>query len=227
MTTAIDYAPPLPWHRRRKVRRAAIWFAALLLLVLAACYFAPPTCRRARILYWQHRCMTHAEPPGTRVVEASIDPASGFETRFNSRCADSQGFNRALAGRAAVALPGGNVVFLHSRRCAAGERLVSVQYALVTLATRPLAGVVAPDIVIIDPGSLTQDPKSISLPFRFHLLSHVSTGDTFRAYAGQIDPADDAAFAIDFDVNTVRHTARFRLNPTGDGIDMVSVTPPI
>ena len=45
-------------------------------------------------------------------------------------------------------------------------------------------------------------------------------------YAGQPDPTDLSAFTIEFDLDKIRHTARFKLN-AGDMVDLVSITPPL
>ena len=79
MTAPLDYAPPTPWHRRRKPRRATILVAILLGLAITTYFYGPGVYRRASILYWQHRCMTFDNsalaPVSFPVAVGSLPPA--------------------------------------------------------------------------------------------------------------------------------------------------------
>src|SRR5437588_10124792 len=57
----LDYAPAAPVRRQRRVRRFVV---ALMLLAMAAALWraGPPFARQVRYVYWQHKCMTFAEP---------------------------------------------------------------------------------------------------------------------------------------------------------------------
>src|SRR5258706_821592 len=54
----LDYAPPLPWRRRKNIRR----WAVVLLLALGALAWAPALWNRVRVLWWQRQCLAHVAP---------------------------------------------------------------------------------------------------------------------------------------------------------------------
>jgi hypothetical protein len=228
MTTPIDYAPPLPWHRRKLLRRALIAIVILLLFALAAYYFGPAVYRRARILYWQHRCMNHVDPP-TKVAARIRTDIFPFEVLSHTPCEDSVSLERSLAPNLPP-YPGwwSGSVFVHSRKSAAVERLVVVECYFAT----PLESMFSPkltQITILEPGMLFSEPRCITC--RGVAGDAAALPDNgysvLTVYAGQPDPTDESAFTISFDLDSTRHEARYRLTPAGDAVDLVSITPPM
>jgi hypothetical protein len=66
----LDYAPPPPWRQRRRIRRV-ILVATLLLGLLASFKWVGPAWVHVRLLYFQHRCLTHQASPAQAVFDAN------------------------------------------------------------------------------------------------------------------------------------------------------------
>ena len=238
----LDYAPYCPRTRGRKIRRAASWLLALFLLATAGYFFAPPAYRRARILYWQQRCMTHESSVGKRVVEVRFDAAFRPELQKIDTCHESGSLYEALGPHEdwmeRYLDPWNGSLFVHARKSAAGERLVVVNLDAGT----QTGGIGAPRaltefrVMVLQLGTLTQDPRKLRGSGYYELLRErfleranptLAPGQTLHVYAGQLDPTDAAAFTIAYDIDGIRHEMRFRLIPTGDAVELVSITPPL
>lgn len=112
----LDYGPPLPWHKRRRVRRAAI-LLAFALLILSAPWWGAPIWRHAKVLYWQRQCMNYKMPAGG--IPPGTVPKEWSE------------FYAAMEGRP---LASGGTVFLGVLRCLDGkDRLVAVDHTAATV----------------------------------------------------------------------------------------------
>ena len=63
MPASLDYAPTIPWQRRRRTRRAAIYLLALAVIALTFWIITPLIYARFSLIYWQSRCLDYTEPP--------------------------------------------------------------------------------------------------------------------------------------------------------------------
>ena len=243
MPLALDYAPRLPWYKRRLTRRLTTSAFVLLLIATPAWYFGPLAYRRATFLYWQQRCMSHLDPPGTIAMDSPPVSAGTFRPtttglpwpvpewqRYRDSTKSAPGFSELPFFEIMIWTEGGDCrpVFLHKRTCPAGDRLVMAlahsDHADMHGAYFCHTGIEA---FLIIPGTFLNDPCLPSYLRDFHLSLPLLDPDSLRIYTGQPDPADPAAFTIDFDLNGTRHTARFALTPAGDQINLLSVTPPL
>jgi hypothetical protein len=216
MPTALDYAPPIPWHRRRKLRRAAIVGAILITLTTLGYIYGPAASRRATMLYWQHRCMTHLDPPST--LKAEISTTLPYSHPLSS---DYRSFFDTVDPMCLGNVDDTGGLFLHARNSLAGQRLVCFTFFEIGSHVVLIGGV-------FQPGTLWRDPhyNSPSIPPNYCNIL-VLPGDTLRFYAGQPDPADESAFDIPLEYNGKPHTMHFRLNARGDATELVSITPPL
>src|SRR3954467_7796923 len=66
-TPLLDYAEPPAWHRRRRVRRNALFIGAFIIAAWLFWFAGPKVWRHAVYLRAQSRCLNYA-PPADRVV---------------------------------------------------------------------------------------------------------------------------------------------------------------
>ena len=232
MSNALDYAPRQKWYRRRRVWRAAVWVVTLVVIGGTFYWGGPVAYRRGRILYWQHRCMVHVDPPGMVVGEVTVNPTAGLDRDYKAVCEDSKGLRYSIESWTSGGwITGESAVFLHARKCAAGERLVVMEFRCSEVGTSPNAYVSALAVWVLQPGSLTEDPRAISAGVWQDLgsewLTMLTGGQTLRVLAGECDPADEAGILVPFERDGVRHVARFKLNATGDDVERVVIVPPM
>ena len=189
----LDYAPTVPWRRRRLVRSL---FWVLLLVVLAGTfYFAYPRVReQLQVLEWQRRCIAAPVPPDTLV----------FEER-------EWGTNYLIGGvpsawttlYAAISPPGlqsQSTVFLREMRNPAGKRrLVAVDIDR-TRMWRPTQGpyVINLSARVVRPGAGMIRPAVVSTTN--HSLQTPGARQKMRIYAGAQDPADPSHFTFTYDI---------------------------
>src|SRR5207302_4952739 len=72
--TSLEYAPPLPWHRRRSWRRAVL-LVGVICLADAGWRWGPAGWRLGKLLYFQRQCLSYAAAPDQVMYEE--DPARG------------------------------------------------------------------------------------------------------------------------------------------------------
>lgn len=125
----------------RNVARRWLMRAAVVAILVGMAPLAKFLWQRTRVLYWQHRCLNHVDPPGTVVYEEDPDHVASLLFRPSTAYVKLPKFTLpgplyrvpTLAGKMPQEFerlfPSGAdfVVFLHRRRSSEGkERLVVV-----------------------------------------------------------------------------------------------------
>jgi hypothetical protein len=174
----LDYAQPVSWHHRKGVRRG-ILVGALLLGVLGSVKFLAPAWHHARLLYYQGRCLAHAER-GARVVFDGgkvVGKVDRDWDRFYSLFSP----------------PGGQftaTVFLGEMKRADGERrLVSVDLTLWKDLSAGTA--VSLDYQVIKPGGVWERAEVCS-----SRGWAIPEGGVTKVYAGERDAGDASHLTI-------------------------------
>ena len=244
MSHPIDYAPPAPWHRRRRWRRA-ITALALVAALAAGLRFGPRAGRRARVLYWQHQCMTFMLPADQIVYDdtpAGLNALAGRPgyTQVDGRLGrvpfgprpHPPGMLAACHEPACYATfaslcnpisgsDSGAVVFLHERISHTGlRRLVAVQTAPTRFLWDRFDELYGRRVSTYAAAGWWPDAVAGRRWFR-DVSSGPMVGNppTLRIYAGQPDPADPARFSVRYEVGGETHIALGRLTDAGDDID--------
>ena len=75
-TPLLTYAPPPPWHRRRRFRRG-IWLAAIGIAGLLVWHWRVPLIHRGQLIYWQWQCSNYTAP-ADRIVSFEGEPESAY-----------------------------------------------------------------------------------------------------------------------------------------------------
>ena len=238
----LDYAPTPPLHRRRAFRRGVI-LLIVGLLVLPIAWVGRRGRERATLLYWQRQCASFSMPPGTVAYEENPAKAAALWASVGSSGNYSQIVDGSGAIKNVILRPRGQwetsirqrtglnqigTVFLHARRAPRGqsERIVCVcPYPPLTYRGSPAMGsgaVPMPDFyvevhdyatVFSDAARLTQGELDVA-------GLYAQPFGTVRILAGQIDPADESHFTIDFQTATGSGTIDGRLRAD----DWVSLT---
>jgi hypothetical protein len=176
----LDYAPPLPWHRRRGLHRWLI-AGALALTLLSSVKWAPPAWRHAQLLYWQRQCMTYMAPADAVVVQIDTPEASIVPAEWS-----------AFRAVWASAYQSDGTLFLHARQTPAGRTwLIAVDFHATgggVLATRS-----------IQPATLGR--RSSDSGGRAMGGSFFGMTPGARFFAGQPDRDDPSHFTIEYEVN--------------------------
>src|SRR5688572_18781062 len=71
----IEYAPPPPWHRRRRIRRV-VAIAIVSVVVGLAVYHRQFISHQARLLYYQRQCATYMSPADHVVFDSDPERAA-------------------------------------------------------------------------------------------------------------------------------------------------------
>jgi hypothetical protein len=220
-TPQLDYAPKPPLHRRRLFRRSVIVLVIAVLLMPVA-WLARTSRERATLLYWQRQCESFSLPAGSVAYDENPATVAGLWASVGS----SGNFTQIIDGRTRVPLvvlmrPRGQwetsirqrsgglnqfgAVFLHARRApgASAERIVCVHpYAPLTYrGSLPAAmGPTTPDfsVEVLSPATLFSDGGRLSQRDVNVAGLFAQPFGTVRILAGQIDPADESHFTIDF-----------------------------
>lgn len=214
----LDYAPPLPWYRRRRGRRilALVVIAAVLLPV--GIMWGPLAWYYAKLQYRLYQCLRYTAPAGQVVYEADParvqqllqsggdyvpDPDCGTTAFLMPKCFVE--LDR-LTPPAQVARP---IIFLHERITKSGvRRLVVVQH---TFSPLPFLNADGGLIIgaTVDPGSLLSLPhradyvtlSPIRVPKQHAISFSLLSGKQLRIFAGQPDPADSTHFTFACELN--------------------------
>jgi hypothetical protein len=208
----LSYAPPIPWHRRKRYQRL-IWGAAFGLLILAV------------YLYWQRRALTHALPVDqvvyeTDPVEASKLIANGPETYMLVPYFTHDG-SKTARRQAAAYFPNEwanlqdrpfPMAFLHERKTPRGEsRLVAVGTSSSRIGDEAQPLIIAGQNYVPATSRLRSRLLSSSsgevngassYPF-LYVIRH-SGEDRLRLYAAQPDPHDASRFVFAYELNGQR-----------------------
>jgi hypothetical protein len=132
-TPQIDYAPPLPIHHRKRLRRT-IFFVALLIILTPLCWkFGPFAWKQTQILYWQRQAMNYS-PPSNQIVyeDDPTQAAKLWSNESNHQPNAGTAFERSAVPWEHLISSGGNapvpspVLFLHARRSRDNEEFLVV-----------------------------------------------------------------------------------------------------
>lgn len=218
-TPAIEYASPLPRHRRW-VRRGLLPLLAGAALV-SAYWWGPPVWYRLQLAYAERQCTGHLAPPETIVYTEHPDDVKRL-------VASPAGYKPGPAGDGSVyrvppawskfygllSPPGfqsRGTVFLHERRTPSGRRLlVAVDYLGDQLYDWGSFWMDVSEFQVraFEPGgpfSLPVEVQSDQVPRR--LYTSDGRPGTLRLHAGQPDPNDPTHFTITWEL-TEDPTAR-------------------
>jgi hypothetical protein len=199
----LDYAQKPPLHQRRSWR-TGIALVVISSLIFSAYFILPTAWRRARMMYWQNRCLHYQAASTVCVLKCDPDkiPNSWTIGDMNSpwsRFADSISANVA-------ATQFDDTVFVHEMvRPDGAHRLVHIfpRNRMTTLYRETpffLTG------EAYEPGSWGNDPRYISRTTRLFLLPNNPFPVQFKIYSGQFDPANPSHLTIDYEVQGARHT---------------------
>jgi hypothetical protein len=194
MPAPLDYAPPIPWHRRRRLHRWLIG-AALLVTLLSSAKWAPPAWRHAQLLYWQRQCMNYTAPADTVVAVRGKSIPDRDQAPIPDAWANFADLSpsRPLLGDVIYAS-----VFLHSRTSAGGHtRLVHVAISRPLYFTMGSLGRVYLECHSVQPASLLGPPRLIHRSgYWFNRYN-----DQIQILAGQPNPDDLAHFTIAYEID--------------------------
>ena len=217
----LDYAPKPPVHRRRLFRRSVI-VLVIAVLLLPVAWLARTSRERATLLYWQRQCESFSLPAGTVAYDENPATVAGLWASVGA----SGNFTQIIDGRTRVPLvvlmrPRGQwetsirqrsggmnqlgSVFLHARRAtAAGPQRIVCVHPFAPLTYRgslPAAmGPTTPDfsVEVHDYATAFSDAARLSQRDVNVAGLFAQPFGTVRVLVGQIDPADDSHFTIDF-----------------------------
>jgi hypothetical protein len=210
----IEYAPPLPMHQRRHVRRRVIAITAILIGIPLVWYAAPRAWRHAELLYWQDKAMNYS-PPADQVVFDN-DPYRVRELLKSRefRLAPT-GVNVRTAIRVAVPcerffeLASSNrmnspaTLFLHARTNSKGERrLIFLQIGGPDMRGLGYSQLYIDTPLIFRPGTPFTDP--METPELWTRNIAVTGYNSVRYFAGQVESDDPSHFSIAYETDGKR-----------------------
>jgi hypothetical protein len=211
----LDYATPLPWRRRKMVRR---WLVAVL-VVLSAVVWAPGFWNRVQVLWWQRQCLAYVAPADQVVYDdgpAALQLLSGAGMTRSRTVGSSR---TMVAARTVKCWDGlkqfvptgksGALLYLHRGRNASGaERLIVVEFNYRHYYQLDF------DCWDLSPANpvtalgLRSNADTFPMPF--------DAGDKpLRFYAGQPDPNDPTRFTIRYDLDGKTGTIEGCVNDSG------------
>ena len=223
----LEYAPPVPWHANRTLRRWGVICAAGVMCILLARWTWTGYLRdRLAFSRAWHRSETFVEPPTIAVYtsDPSLIPkllASGYSSGWNIRGTATDAYHSPAAWRELVSRLRGNgfrffdaCAFLHSRS-ASGQpnRLIAVHVHYEGAGDDRL-------LIRIQPESFPESwppPMYDPLDFKYAtgLEIVVTLQEPFTLFAGQADPADPSRFTIGYTVAGKPGTIDGRLGSDG------------
>ena len=199
MDRHIDYAPALPRHRRKALRRVVGLALLVAVLALLGWKAGPPAWRHARLLYWQRRAMNYALPGNQPVYveDSSKAPRLLRQGGYVSSGPRVIWFAKPWEVFYEVFSPPGRLpaatLFLHQRRSSRGQtRLVAVEIVgRNTTEGVPNSFIVT--ISVIRPGGERSRPTEVTSDLQIVDLPSTESIQV-SWYAGQPDPADASHF---------------------------------
>jgi hypothetical protein len=240
-SSPLDYAPAPPLRRRRWVRRAVV-FVLLAVVSLGGYRWGRPFVRQARLLYWQRQCLRYHPPADLVVYDEDPLRAAPLIQRGGEYFAASPRwwFRRtgvspiaahcpACYGRLSLAIgnpaPADAILYLGERTSHTGvRRLVVVTCNATKIPSLAMANSMDVETATIAgwggaQGLFTDRPQTSS-SFTGRIIT-ASAGDEplVRFFAGQPDPADAAAFTLQYDLDGVPGTLRGTLVDNGGWVE--------
>ena len=176
----LDYAPPPPWHARRRARHATSAVLILLILLIGVRYL-PLAWRNIRLYYWQQRCLAFAHPAGH---ETAVVVHGGAVPR------EWQLFYQLLSP---PGLMSHGTVYLHEARTPDGKRrlvaidVIGSSHGDLRLTRR-----------VFDIASLLRPPSELAWPANGSFLLPQSLQRNTVLFFGSPDPRDASHFTIDY-----------------------------
>jgi hypothetical protein len=219
----LDYAPSVPWHRRRRLR---CWVALALCIIAAGfvVHWRAPLRQWAQRAELQRQCMRYHPPEDKAVYEEEAESAAALIATGGeyTRVKTGGNFNTPVAIHVPDRLTSlakqtspplrlrGATLFLHARTSPAGNlRIVVVQRVPNTLvpAFVPYTDL---EIILLEPSWRTGVPQRIDPPeVPRVLIPHDLNALTrhLRIYAGQPDDDDSSHFTIAYESHGQRGTS--------------------
>jgi hypothetical protein len=166
--------------RRRWRWRRCLTIALVAGVTFTALHYREPIGRRARLLYWQHKCLTYTRPAGTPV---GASPACWQQFELERRPVAMPVLTKSRAGS------GLGTLFLRERISKAGHpRLVRVEQ---WQAANALAIDGGYDVTVIQPGTLWNEPTDVG-PRRGYAYSGRAVDA--QIFFAQVDPNESDHF---------------------------------
>lgn len=177
----LAYAPRPPLPRRRWATRVLV-AAAVATVAAVSPHWWPPLSRHVRLLYWQHRCLTHPIAGGAVVLQYR-----DLEHETHEHSADWLTFYRLIVPPGS---PSQGTLFADEMRRPDG------QWRLVTIDVHPSAfpsdACMYADYRVSKPGTLLHDPIDVAS------LGDVNLQETpTELRAAFLDPRDPTHFTFD------------------------------
>jgi hypothetical protein len=203
MTLPLDYAPPKRVMTRRRIV-LMVASCALAAMAVAAWRWHEPVISRIQYLKLQRACMNYSAPPDQLMFTA--DPAEakrlaaiGGEYHgvyVPGHFDDVAGYQPLVLAklRANILGPPSNLIFMHARRGASGDkRLVLITIDSTNGGTAfELFGCIIKPVGVFGSENLNWFASAEEL---FHPKK------SLRVFAGQVDPNDESKFTIPFEMD--------------------------
>jgi len=241
----LDYAPAPPIYRRRRFRRV-LFLLVFLACIYPASYWGPRAWNRGTMLYLQHRCLVHADPPDLIVYESKEAEAAKLlkDSRYVSlpiylktlapvRIRSIAGYLpgeladlEKMAGTSGIGAYA--TIFLHGMRDKSGrERLVIVRRDSTNIG--PISAPFNFNTTVLYPAGFGSDIAPAKTPapalaYRGPIQFLRDYG--LRFYAGQIDPTDPGHFTIRYELEGEEGVIDARLNDAADDVHYVILSGP-
>jgi hypothetical protein len=241
----LEYAPGAPIRRRKRIGRIVI-IILVVGLGLGAWKYHGAVWDRAKLLYFQHQCLSY-EAPTDRVVYDEDDNSpspllgtTGYQAMPQFSRSPLTSKNATVAVRAAPALEQyaalngpvmsvkGATVFLHELRTKGGiARLVAV--TRIPYEPGPSAYDFALVPLVITPAGMFSQPEIYPVWVGGGPSIEIEGGrepQRLRFFAGQIDATDPAHFTIRYDLMNQGGMIDGRLNEDGTSVSIKIVSGP-
>jgi hypothetical protein len=188
----LQYAQPLPWHRRPRARKM-IYLSAAILVALSAFIWGPEIWRRCEAVYWEKQCMAYTAPPDQVVYSdvpetvAALQAQPGYAAKGGAVSYTPVELQKVLSRIVPT-------VFIHERKTKNGDRFL---VEIVVLTSTQDAGngstvlvldgwAFPPKSLITRPRpSISGDGEAMFVPMR-----------AMTVFAGQPDSEDASHFTI-------------------------------
>jgi len=195
----LQYAPPPPWHRRKKAKRFATLVGILTLLGVCALW-APRVVRFGKLTYWERRCLKYTTSPEQVCHESSI-PGDPNVTFFSNSIPECWSKFYSLSNQAPLLSQG--TVYLHEMRSKSKRRLVGVD-VVVGLESGFSGESIRLVGHVFDPSSGILLPQQLN-PFATDLPQAVYER-SLKVWYGKADATQPDHVTIDLEIDGVKRT---------------------
>jgi len=231
----LDYGPPLPLLKRRRVQQWIIRSAVLLSVLIVLQQIVPPAWRRARFRYLQSQCMENPVPAGVLVYSSAPSSVSIVRpqlTRFLNAYRNvpfqfpphsPSGPEDALLLRQPMPLnPNMASVYVGQRQASNGlRRFIAVSTNVAFWSSGLGADISFP--IVVRPLGFADPVLDGELGVRYTVAGldcgwgapNLRPQPEVLVYSAIEDPADASHFSFTFDVNINHCTVDYWLQPDG------------